>query len=464
MEDNTKNGPPPRERIEMGSRITEIERSGNEALQESEERFRAIFDSVNDAIFIHDLETGAIVDVNQRMCEMYGFTHEEALRLRATDSSSGEPPYAEQDALNWVRKAATGEPQLFEWLAKHKTGRLFWVEVNMNRATIGKKERLVVTVRDITEREKAEAALRESERRYAGLFEALRDGFVSVLMNGRIVETNPFFRSMVGYSEEELNSMTYEELTPEKWHSLEENIVQEQVLKRGYSEVYEKEYIRKDGTVFPLEIRTHLLRDENGEPVRMWGFVRDITDRKQAEETLQEYLKAVEGSEDMIATIDRDYRYCLANTAFLRYRGMGKEQVIGRSAAEILGKDVFEKIVKGNLDKCFRGEVVHYEMKHTYPELGDRELLISYWPIGGPHGIDRVTTLIRDMTEQRYTEAELKRSEEKYRSIFENAVEGIFQTTPEGRYLSVNPSLARMYGYDSPEEMDRHRGTAVCGS
>jgi PAS domain S-box-containing protein len=327
MEDRTrKTGQPLCEHIETGRQVGETGRSGTEALRDSEERFRTIFDSVNDAIFIHDLKTGVILDVNQRMCEMYGFSREESLHLRAGDSSSGEPPYTEQDALNWIRKAAGGEPQVFEWHAKHRTGRLFWVEVNMRRATIGGKERLLVSV-------------------------------------------------------------------------------------------------------------------------------RDITDRKQAEEILQEYEKAVEASQDMIATVDRDYRYRLANAAFLKYRGTSKKKVIGRSVAEILGRDVFEQVVKGNLDRCFRGEVVHYEMKHTYPDLGERELSVSYLPISGSDGIGRVTTVIRDITEQRHAEASLRQSEERYRNIFDNAVMGIFQSTPEGRYLRANSALARTYGYESSEEM-----------
>jgi PAS domain S-box-containing protein len=301
-------------------------RDASMTIQESEERFRTIFDSINDAIFIHDLDTGAILDVNRRMCEMYGFTREEALQLRASDSSAGEPPYTEEDALNWIRKAATDGPQTFEWHAKHKTGRLFWVEVSMRRALIGTEERLL-------------------------------------------------------------------------------------------------------------------------------GTVHDMTDRKKVEASLQECEKAVEGSQDMIATVDRSYRYRFVNAAFLRYRGMNREEIIGRSAPSILGKGFFEKVVKENLDRCFRGETVHYEIKQAYAGLGEKHLLVSYFPINGAAGVERVTAVIRDMTEQRRTEAALKESEAKYRNIFDNAAMGIFQSTPDGRYLRANAASARTYGFDSPEEM-----------
>src|SRR6266568_563540 len=80
----------------------------------------AIFDSVNDAIFVHDLETGAILDVNQRMCEMFGYSYEEALSIKVETISSGIPPYTHEDALQWITKAAQGANQLFEWQAKDK--------------------------------------------------------------------------------------------------------------------------------------------------------------------------------------------------------------------------------------------------------------------------------------------------------------------------------------------------------
>ena len=125
--------------------------------------YRAIFDAANDAIFVHDLQTGAILDVNHRITEMYGYTIEEARQLDVEVLSAGTPPYTQQAALHWLKKTVDGEPQLFEWLAKDKAGRLFWVEVNIKRATIGGAERLIAIVRDITRRKRVEGDLRRSE-------------------------------------------------------------------------------------------------------------------------------------------------------------------------------------------------------------------------------------------------------------------------------------------------------------
>jgi PAS domain S-box-containing protein len=143
-----------------------------EALQKSEEQYRTIYNSANDAIFIQDIDTGAILDVNQKMCEMYGYSYEEAQHIDIGVLSAGEPPYTLQDAMGWISKAAQGEQQLFQWKAKDKAGRLFWAEVKMRRVEIGSTDRLLVTVRDITERKQSEEALRKSEKRLSRIIQA----------------------------------------------------------------------------------------------------------------------------------------------------------------------------------------------------------------------------------------------------------------------------------------------------
>jgi PAS domain S-box-containing protein len=144
------------------------------------------------------------------------------------------------------------------------------------------------------ERARAGEALRQSENRYRMLYESLRDAFVQVDMAGNIISFNEIYCQMLGYSQEELARLTYRDLTPERWHAFEEEIVREQVLARGFSNIYEKEYRRKDGTVFPVELRTILWRDPAGRPQAMWALIRDITDRKRTEAALRENEKQLQ--------------------------------------------------------------------------------------------------------------------------------------------------------------------------
>jgi two-component system, cell cycle sensor histidine kinase and response regulator CckA len=127
------------------------------ALARSEARFRAIFDAVNDAIFIHDVETGAILDANATTVAMFGYSVD-ALREGGVDVvSANQPPYTAMEALERLRAAAAGAPQIFDWHCRRRDGTLFWGEVAVRRATIGDADRLLVLVRDISPRKDAEA-------------------------------------------------------------------------------------------------------------------------------------------------------------------------------------------------------------------------------------------------------------------------------------------------------------------
>jgi PAS domain S-box-containing protein len=171
--------------------------------------------------------------------------------------------------------------------------------------------------------------------------------------------------------------------------------------------------LRPDGSILWLERTGHAFFDEQGTMVRMIGMVTDITERKLAENKLQEYERAVEGLEEMIVVIDREYRYLIANDKFVKMRNMTKEQVVGHFAHEVLNKGVFEAVVKDKLDECFQGKIVRYEMKYTYPELGERDVLVCYFPIEGPKGVDRVACIAQDITERKLAEEALSTVSQK---------------------------------------------------
>ncbi len=162
-----------------------------EDLQEARNRYQAIFDSVNDAIFIHDPKTSKILDVNSRMLEMYGYaTVDEVRDLGLGQLSAGTTPYTEQDALARIEEVRSGTPQLVEWHARHKDGHLFWVEVNVRLADIAGVERVLVVVRDITERKQTQDALAATEERYRSLVDNIDLGITLIDKDYNILMTN----------------------------------------------------------------------------------------------------------------------------------------------------------------------------------------------------------------------------------------------------------------------------------
>ena len=109
---------------------------------------------------------------------------------------------------------------------------------------------------------KTEDLLKKSEEKYRTLHESLRDGYVFVDMNGLVKDSNEAYQQITGYTGEELLHLTYIDITPSRWHKFEKTIVEEQVRSKDYSDVYEKEYWRKDGVIVPVELRVFLVKDE----------------------------------------------------------------------------------------------------------------------------------------------------------------------------------------------------------
>jgi len=144
-------------------------------LAESEARFEAIYHSVNDALIIHD-KAGDIVDVNRTMCEMFGYSREEALQVQTGDLSLGEFPFSRTEIRKRLELATQGTPQIFEWRSRKKDGTLFWTEINMRSADLNGKERVIVMLRDIGSRKQTEEALRQSEEILQVLMEEMPAG------------------------------------------------------------------------------------------------------------------------------------------------------------------------------------------------------------------------------------------------------------------------------------------------
>jgi PAS domain S-box-containing protein len=156
----------------------------------------------------------------------------------------------------------------------------------------------LLVARLLQKQSQVDAALRRSETRYRRLHETMLDAFVQMDMSGRIVDLNHAFGRMIGHNPEMMLGCNENDLSPDKWRGQVEPIIARQVIGRGHSDVYEKEYNRADGTVFPAELRTFLITDDNGRPIGMWSIVRDITTRKKTELEREKVLTALRRSNE----------------------------------------------------------------------------------------------------------------------------------------------------------------------
>ncbi|MFA5147378.1 MAG: PAS domain S-box protein [Candidatus Omnitrophota bacterium] len=193
----------------------------------------------------------------------------------------------------------TGDTGRIEDLGRRKTE--FGGIARLIRLFFTQREALV---KEMSERKIAVAKLEESEERYRGLYNSIRDGIVLVNISGDILDCNQAYLDMLGYTMDEVKRLTYIQVTPAKWHKMEAEIIRQRVLAKGFSGDYEKEYTRKDGTVFPILLNTWLVRGEDGRPAGMWAIIKDITEQKRMLDQLRDseirYRTIYETSADAI--------------------------------------------------------------------------------------------------------------------------------------------------------------------
>ncbi len=279
-------------------------RRAEEALKASELTYREIFNAANDAIFVHDMQTGAILDVNEKMLEMFGYSRDEAIALDVEDYSSGVFPYTQAEAVWWVRRAAEGAPQLFEWRARDKSGRLFWVEVNLKHASIGGVDRVLAVVRDITGRKRMEEELRKSQAMYRELYSGAPVPYLSIDIEGRVMECNRAVESFTGYTTRELLGMKVPELYAPESRDKAKRLFERSKSGEGF-ENQEMVYLRKDGgRVFGL-LSVNPLLDDQGRVVASRSVILDITERRRMEDWLMELNRCLLGlGSDIITNIE----------------------------------------------------------------------------------------------------------------------------------------------------------------
>lgn len=300
------------------------------------------------------------------------------------------------------------------------------------------------------EEKKTGQALQDSEDKYRRLYESMMDAFVSVDMTGRIQEFNRAYQGMLGYPETDLKQLKYTDLTPEKWHAIESGIVREQIIPRGYSNIYEKEYRKKDGTVFPVELRTILIRDAVGQPCGMWAIIRDITARKRAEELLAEsearYRTIVENSNDAIYIHDFDGNILDVNENACRMVGYDRDELVGSNLSMIDGgwrRDPEEihtdgrKASRDDLEQLLRDGEAVFERRNIRRNGSIIPVEVSV-KIVSREGKGLVTGFVRDIAGRKQLEEDLQKHRRFLSDMIEHSGAIINVKDAGGRYQLVN--------------------------
>jgi PAS domain S-box-containing protein len=221
----------------------------------------------------------------------------------------------------------------------------------------------------------------------------------------------------------------------------------------------EIEMISRSGRKFPVLLRADAIKDDHGRIVGLIGIHTDITERKRAEEALREseekYRTILENMEEGYSEVDLKGNFTFVNDAECKNLGYSREELIGMNNRQYTDEETAKKIYQ-TFNKIYRtgkpGKGIEEEYIRKDGVKGFAELSVSLMcdAKGKPIGFWGIS---RDITERKRAEEKLLKSEAKYRRLVEDAQEGLYQSTPKGRFLTLNPAFARMIGYDSSEEV-----------
>lgn len=282
-------------------------RLAEESAKMNEERYRILFENINDAVFVHEMSPeglpGRFLEVNEIACERLGYTREELLRMGPLDI----------DAPESVAGVATVMEKLIRdkhivWEGRHitKPGVHIPVEISNHLFTMDGKPVILSTVRDITGRKRTEDLLKKSEEKYRKIFENVQDIFYQADINGRIVEISPSIERYSGYKPEELIGMRIEDVYLNPGDRVDLMAI---LAEKGEVEDYIVRLKSKVGMEIFVSANIHILHGPDGHVAGVEGSLRDVSERIIAEERLRENEKLLRTQNEEYAALNQELRW-----------------------------------------------------------------------------------------------------------------------------------------------------------
>jgi len=464
--------------------VNRKKRQAENLLRDNEERYRTIFDMADNAIFIHDMHSGTILDINERAGEMYGYSLEEIKKADVGLISAGYPPYSASDALKWIERAAQEGPQHFEWLCRRKNNNLFWVDVKMRRVSIAGQDRMLVNVTDISAQKQQQDALRDSERRLLQIIDFLPDATLVIDRQGRVIAWNRAIEEMTGVeSENMIGKGAYEYSIPfygERRPILIDLVfMPDNEIKSRYSYVKKVDDCLYAEADVPVKGGRHVLwgiarplYDSIGNMVGAIESIRDITEQKQARENIitanKQLEDIIEFLPDATLIVNNQRKIIAWNHAMEDITGVPKTEVLGNEhsvvSIPIYGyrrQYIIDYILDRNEELLSSYSYFQHKGNTYYAEAfapalyGGKGAYI--WLAASPMFDDQgnmiaIIESIRDITDRRQAEDALRRSEANYRMVIENIQDVFYRSDVEGRLVMVSPSVLPLLGYTSIDD------------
>jgi PAS domain S-box-containing protein len=444
---------------------TEVETKNSlQALQSSETRYRRLFETAQDGILILNAETGEIDDVNPYLIDMLHYSHEEFLGKKLWEVSPFKDTVFNRIAFDELQDK--GYIRYKDLPLETKEGKPIAVEFVSNVYKANGDKVIQCNIRNITERKRADEALRESEGKYRWVLDNMVDVITVIDMNLRFTYVSPSIMRMRGYTAEEATAQTIEQvMTPKSLQIVAKAFEEEMKLEAsgtadpGRGRILEVEQYRKDGSIVLMENHLSFLRDATQKAVGIISLTRDITDRKRMEDKLrdsEDHLHTlVQTIPDLIWLKDKDGVYLSCNTMFERFFGAREADIVGKTDYDFVDRELADSFLEHDRTAMAAGKPTINEEWITFADDGHRAFLETIkMPMHASQGtLIGVLGIGRDITERKQSEEALLKSEEKYRLIAENMADIISVSDMNLRFTYISPSIMRIRGFTVEEAM-----------
>jgi PAS domain S-box-containing protein len=435
--------------------ITERKKA-EEELRDSEEKYRSLFEYANDSIFIIESETQHFLDVNKNAAKRLGYTREELLKMPVNRLYSPKDHSRNQEIIQQLLKTGS---TTFEHTHLRKDGSNLPVEISSRVIEYGDKKVIQSFVRDITERKLSEDNIRASEERYRNLFETSPQGILTVDLKGTITSCNSAFLALSGYSEEEIVGKHFSEMPSLLIKDLPRYLKMfASGIKGKVPEDYEFKWRHKDGSIRFADGYIGLLK-ENGKLTGFQTIVGDITERKQAEEALQEseekYRSLFEYANDSIFIIEPETQHFMdVNENAAKRLGYTREELLKLPLHRLYSpKDRSRN--QELIQELLKTGSITFEHTHLRKDSSSSPVEISSRVI--EYGDKKVIqSFVRDITERKQSEDKIRASVERYRTLFETSPQGILTVDLKGTITSCNSAFLALTGYSEEEIVGKH--------
>ena len=403
------------------------------------------------------IQEGRKVFVNSAYAEMVGCTEEELLALSSEQTLDIVHPDDRGLVEKHYRNHIAGKPapQRYEFRIIRKDGSVRWVEAFASRIEFHGKPASQVAMIDITERKQAEDSLRESEEKYRSFVERASDG-IALIQDGIMKYVNPRLAEMWGGSAQELSDTPFtEHIDPDKIPTVLDRY-NRRMQGENVQQIYETVLRRKDGSKAYVELNAGTITYQG--KLTDLAFVRDITERKQAEEKLraseERFRTIFETARDFIFIKDRDSKFTAINPAFERLYGVPASKLIGKTLAPFVKKGMWARI-KDDDFRVLNGDIIDDE--HPSPITGSSKIhhMIKV-PMRDSSGeVIGICGIGRDITGRKQVELELRESEERFRMLSNNAPFAISVMAPDKTLEYFNPRFTELFGYTKEDIPDK---------